>query len=82
MKGLKIAGAMKSGPQLDRFGKGADAVLDKHERRKRDQELGLVPFAVKLHGDLIKQIQALAVAENKSLGDVTTEVLQRGLAKK
>jgi hypothetical protein len=81
-KGLKLAGNMKLNGIPDRFGKDAGALVDKREQRKRDQELGLIPFAVKLHGDLIKQIKALAEKQEKSLNDITAELLTKGLAKK
>ena len=81
-KGTKIAGNMKLSSIPDRFGKDAANMPDKREQRKRDQEAGLVPFAVKLHGDLIKQIHAIADKEQKSLNDVTAELLIKALAKK
>ena len=81
LKGSKLAGNMKLSSIPDRFGKDAANLPDKREQRKRDQEAGLVPFAVKLHGDLIKQIHALADKEQKSLNDVTTELLAKALAK-
>jgi hypothetical protein len=81
-RGLKIAGNMKLNGIPDRFGKDAGALVERREQRKRDQELGLIPYAVKLHGDLIKQIKALAEKEDKSLNNVTAELLTRGLAKK
>lgn len=81
-KAKKIAGNMKLAGIPDRFGKDAAAPLDKREQRKRDQELGLVPFAIKLHGDLIKQLHAKAEAEKKTVAEVTTELLQKALAKK
>ena len=81
-KGLRIAGNMKLNGIPDRFGKDAGALVDKREQRKRDQELGLIPFAVKLHGDLIRQVKALADAQDKSLNDVNAELLTKGLAKK
>lgn len=81
-KGLKIAGNMKQHGIPDRFGKDAGAPADKREQRRRDQELGLIPFAVKLHGDLIRQIKALADSQGKSLNDVTADLLTKGLAKK
>ena len=81
-KGQKIAGNMKLNSIPDRFGKDAGALVEKREQRKRDQELGLIPYAVKLHGDLIKQIKALAEIQNKSLNDVTAELLTKGLGKR
>ena len=82
LKGSKLAGNMKLSSSPDRFGKDAANLPDKREQRKRDQEAGLVPFAVKLHVDLIKQIHALADTQKKSLNDVTTELLAKALAKK
>lgn len=81
-KAKKISGNMKLAGIPDRFGKDAGALPDKREQRKRDQELGLIPFAIKLHGDLIKQLQTKAEAEQKTLAEVTTELLQKALAKK
>jgi hypothetical protein len=37
---------------------------------------------VKLHGDLVKQVQALARERGASLNDVTAELLQAALKKK
>lgn len=82
MKGVKIAGNMKLSSIPDRFGKDAANMQDKREQRKRDQEAGLVPFAVKLQGDLIKQIQTLAESQQKSQGEVTAELLTKALAAK
>ena len=82
LKGTKISGNMKLSSIPDRFGKDAANLPDKREQRKRDQEAGLIPFAVKLHSDLIQQIRALADAEGKSLNDVTAELLTKALAKK
>ena len=81
-KGQKLSGNMKLNSIPDRFGKDAGALVDKREQRKRDQELGLIPYAVKLHGDLINQIKALAETQDKSLNDITAELLARGLARK
>ena len=39
-----------------------------------------MPFAVKLQGELIKQIHALADAQQKSLNDITAELLTKALA--
>jgi len=81
-KALKLAGNMKLNGIPDRFGKDSGAPADKREQRRRDQELGLIPYAVKLHGDLINQIKALADKDGKSLNDVTADLLTKGLAKK
>ena len=81
LKGKKIAGGGGPGGS-DRYGKGASEVLDRREQRERDREMGLVPFAVKLHGDLVKQVQDLARERGSSLNEVTAELIQAGLKKK
>jgi len=80
LKGKKIAGNI--GPAPDRFGKGVTQVIDKREQRRLDQEAGLVPFAVKLHGDLVKQLQTLATEKKVTLNEITAEILAKGLPKK
>ena len=81
MKGKSIAG--REGPGTgDRYGKGAGEVLDRKEQRRRDQEAGLVPFAVKLHGDLVTEVQALARSRGTGLNEVTDELIRKGLKAK
>ena len=80
-KGKKLAGG-RFGGAGDRFGKGATAPGDKREQRERDREAGLVPFAVKLHADLVKEIHALAQAQGTGLNEVTAEIVRKGLGKK
>jgi len=78
-KGLKIAGGINRFGTPGRFGKDANVPLDRREQRKLDQSLGLVPFAVKLDGDLVKQIQALAQERKTGLNEVVAELLKKGL---
>jgi hypothetical protein len=80
LKGLKLSGAMKQAVTQGRFGKDAAVALDRREQRKLDQAQGLVPFAVKLDFDLVKQIHALAQERNMGLNDVVAELLKKGLA--
>ena len=80
LKGLKLSGAMKQAVTPGRFGKDAAVALDRREQRKLDQAQGLVPFAVKLDFDLVKQIHALAQERNMGLNDVVAELLKKGLA--
>lgn len=79
-KAQKIVGQMRQSGVPSRFGEGSAQVLDRREQRKLDQAQGLVPFAVKLHGDLVKQLQAAAEAEGVSLTEVTERVIRAGLA--
>jgi hypothetical protein len=81
----KLKGKKLSGPPSrisDRFGKDSAAPLDKREQRDRDRELGLVPFAVKLHGDLVRDIHAAAQKRGLGLNEVTAELIREGLKKK
>jgi hypothetical protein len=80
IKGKSIAG--HQGPMSDRYGKGAAEVFDKREQRRRDQEAGLVPYAVKLHGDLVKEIQELAQKRGVGLNEITDELVRKGLKAK
>lgn len=74
----KLMGKMKV-PGAGAFGKEA-VVVDRREQRKRDQALGLVPFAVKLNGELVLQLQTLARERGSDLNEVAAEVLAKGLA--
>jgi hypothetical protein len=66
----------------DRYGKGSADPMDRREQRERDREMGLVPFAVKLHGDLVKEIHALAQQRGVTLNEVTDELIRKGLKTK
>ena len=80
VKGRKLAAG--SGTTNDRYGKGAAEVLDKREQRERDRELGLVPFAVKLHEDLVRDLHAASEKRKVALNELTAELLRKGLAAK
>ena len=79
LKGKKIGGG---GPAADRYGKGSAEPMDRREQRERDRELGLVPFACKLHGDLVREVQAAAQAKKLGLNEITAELLKKGLKSK
>lgn len=66
----------------DRYGKGSAVPMDKREQRERDREMGLVPFAVKLHGDLVKELHDLAQKRAVGLNELTAELLKKGLKAK
>jgi hypothetical protein len=78
-KGLKVSSRMNQAGTPARFGKEAGAVPDRREQRKLDQAQGLVPFAVKLNADLVKQIQVLAQERQSGLNEVVAELLKKGL---
>jgi hypothetical protein len=74
----KLMGKMAA-PGGAGFGGDSAVVVDRREQRKRDQALGLIPFAVKLNSDLVQQLQALAKERGLDLNEVTAEVLVKGL---
>jgi len=53
---------------------------DRREQRDRERALGLVPFAVKLNGDMVKQLQALSKERGVEMNQLVAELLQKGLA--
>ena len=80
LKGKRITGGGFG--HADRFGKDAHATMDKREQRERDRELGLVPFACKLHGDLVREIQAAAQSKGVGLNEIADEIIRKGLKSK
>ena len=81
-KGKKIDRQMNQPVTPGRFGQGAAVVVDRREQRKRDQALGLVPFAIKLDSDLVRQLHALAQERGTGLNELTAELLKKGLKAK
>ena len=81
-KGKKIERQIIQAPNPVRFGQGTAVIVDRREQRKRDQALGLVPFAIKLEGDLVKQLQKLAQERGAGLNELTAELLKKGLKAK
>jgi len=77
LQGLKLSGAMKQAATQGRFSGNATAAPNRREQRKLDQAQGLVPFAVKLDFDLVKQGHALAQERNIGLNDVVAELLKK-----
>ena len=63
----------------ERFGRGVAGVVDRRQQRKLDQEQGLIPFAVKLHGDLVKHLHAQARERGIPLGELVGELLKKSL---
>lgn len=55
--------------------------VDRREQRRLDQAAGLVPFAVKLNGELIKQIHVLATERKTGVNELVAELLQKALKK-
>jgi hypothetical protein len=81
-KGKKIDRDMSRAATPGRFGKEAASLPDRREQRKRDQELGLVPFAVKLDSSLVKKLHSLAQERKAGLNEIVGELLETGLKAK
>lgn len=79
-KFLKANNEMRKAATPERFADQA-ALPDRREQRKLDQAAGLVPFAVKLNGDLVKKIQALAQTRDMGINELVAELLGTALAK-
>jgi hypothetical protein len=74
----KIMNSM--GAKGNTFGAAAAAAApDRREQRERDRALGLVPFACKLNGDLVQQLQTLGKERGVELNALVAELLQKGL---
>lgn len=80
---------LKAASLTDRLAKSApparygsqSGVLRRKEQRERERAQGLVPFAVKLDGELVKKLHALAAERNAALNEVVAELLEKGLEK-
>ena len=60
---------------------GKAEVVDKREQRKRDQELGLIPFACKLPNTLVEQLREKSAAHEGGINALVAELLSKALTK-
>ena len=75
-KGLKIVGELRqSGHRYDT----SAPVVDRRTQRERDRAAGLVPFAVKLPGDLLRQLHEMSRGTNRPLNELVERLLRTGL---
>jgi hypothetical protein len=74
----KLMGQMGTGTAAT-FGAAQAPMVDRREQRKLDQAAGLVPFAVKLNADLVKQLQELSKKRGVDLNQLVSDVLAKGL---
>ncbi len=74
LKGLKIANEMRLRPH-----DSAPGASERRERRKRDQALGLMPFATKLESALVARLRERAAAEDRDLNELVGELLRQAL---
>jgi hypothetical protein len=79
-KALKLTNALKHDAARLRGAPAATTPpVDRREQRRIDQALGLAPFACKLNGELIKQLQHKAIDYPGGLNALVGELLARGL---
>jgi hypothetical protein len=60
---------------------GKTETVDKREQRKRDQELGLIPFACKLPSTLVEQLRDKSAAHEGGINGLVAELLMKALVK-
>ena len=77
--GLKIKGQMQKSAIPGRFAEGSTAVPDRREQRKLDQAAGLVPFAVKLHAELVERLRQQALTGGVGINELTERLLRAAL---
>jgi len=77
---MKLVNRMKNAGTHGHPG-GTVKPADRREQRRLDQAAGLVPFAVKISGALVKQIQALAAERKTGVNELVAELLQKALKK-
>lgn len=80
LKGVKLTTARANTPAPGRFGAAVAVTLDRREQRKQDKAQGLVPFAVKLDGELIKRVRAGAEQQEQELNQWVAQLLEQGLS--
>jgi hypothetical protein len=74
-KGLKVANALRqSGQRFD-----ASAAGDRRAQRERDRAAGLVPFAVKLPGELLQELYEECRRTSRPLNELVEKLLRAGL---
>ena len=77
---MKLINQMRNADGRGRPG-GTAVPIDRREQLRLDQAAGLVPFAVKLHGDLVAQIRALAAGRDTGVNEIVAGLLQKALKK-
>lgn len=74
----KLMGQM--GTRNTTFGTADAAPVDRREQRERERALGLVPFAVKLNGELVQQLHTLAKERGVDMNELVADLIKKGLA--
>ena len=80
LKAANLQDQLRKSAPPERYAGGAHA-LSRKEQRERERAQGLVPFAVKLNGELVKRVQERAREKQVPLNEAVAELLERGLEK-
>lgn len=75
----KLDGRMKAAGVPDRFAQGAADATEKREQRRLDSAAGLVPFACKLPGELVKRLHDKAAAHEGGVNALVAQALEKAL---
>ena len=75
----KLDGRMRAAGVPDRFAQGAVDAADKREQRRVDSAAGLVPFACKLPGELVKRLHERAAAQEGGVNALVLQALDKAL---
>jgi hypothetical protein len=78
LKAASLTDRLSKSAPPERYGKES-AIVSRKEQRKLDQAQGLVPFAVKLDGGLVKRLQARAKEQNKPLNEIVGALLEKAI---
>lgn len=80
IKGAKLGDGKAQPSSSGRFGERIVPAPTRREQRAVEQAHGLVPFAVKLEGNLVTQLHALAKERKTTLDEIVAELLRKSLA--
>lgn len=78
-KALKLRSELRGGAVPDRFAGGHAEAATRREQRELDRARGLMPFAVKLEGELVNRVRAHAEKTGLPLNDAVAALLAKGL---
>lgn len=78
LKAASITDRLRKSQAPARYGKES-AIPSRRELRDADRAQGLVPFAVKLPGDLVKKLRTRAHERHLPLNQLVAELLEHGL---
>ena len=79
LKALKLRSGMLGAATPERFAGGHAEAATRREQRELDRARGLVPFAVKLEGELVARLRTHAQTAGMPLSDAVAALLRKGL---